>query len=168
MSAKVAEKPLESGDFVVYPAHGVGEVRGIETEEVAGLAFEVIVIFFEQSRMTLRLPVTKAKHSGLRRLSTRDQMDMALGTLRSRAKVRRTMWSRRAQEYEQKINSGDPAVIAEVVRDLHRRDDQPDQSFSERQMYEAALERLAGELAAVEKIELGAATEKLEKLLKAA
>ena len=118
--------------------------------------------------MTLRVPINKAKDSGLRKLSSRDEMKGALKTLKGRSRVRRTMWSRRAQEYEAKINSGDPVSIAEVVRDLHRKEDQPDQSYSERQIYQAALDRLARELAAVEDIDEEAATEKLETLLKAA
>ncbi len=156
------------GDFVVYPTHGVGKVVSIETQEIAGHNLKLYVISFDQERMTLRVPVTKAPTSGLRKLSSRKIMDTALTTLKGKAKVKRTMWSRRAQEYEAKINSGDPVFIAEVVRDLHRNEDQPDQSFSERQIYEAALDRLACELAAVEKIEKEMATEKLETLLTAA
>ncbi len=156
------------GDFVVYPTHGVGKVVSIETQEIAGHNLKLYVISFDQERMTLRVPITKAPTSGLRKLSSRKIMDTALTTLKGKAKVKRTMWSRRAQEYEAKINSGDPVFIAEVVRDLHRNEDQPDQSFSERQIYEAALDRLACELAAVEKIEKEMATEKLETLLTAA
>ena len=118
--------------------------------------------------MTLRVPVRKIKNSGLRKLSTRKVMEAALTTLKGRARVKRAMWSRRAQEYEAKINSGDPVSIAEVVRDLHRGASQPEQSYSERQIYEQALERLAHEVAAVEKIKPEAATAKLEKLLNAA
>jgi len=163
-------KKLEfsTGDYVVYPTHGVGKVTGIETQQIAEITVELIVIKFEKDRMTLRVPVEKAHNSGLRRLSSRKMMDTALTTLKGRSRVKRTMWSRRAQEYEAKINSGDPVSIAEVVRDLHRGDDQPEQSYSERQMYQAALDRLARELAAVEKIDEAAAAEKLEKLLKAA
>jgi CarD family transcriptional regulator len=117
--------------------------------------------------MTLRVPIGKADRAGLRRLSTRKVMDEALSTLKGRARVKRTMWSRRAQEYEAKINSGDPISIAEVVRDLHRNEGQPDQSFSERQIYEAARERLAAELAALERMDVDSATEKLETLLAA-
>ncbi len=156
------------GDYVVYPTHGVGKVCAIETQRIAGCELELFVITFDRDRMTLRVPVPKAKGSGLRRLSSRKVMEAALSTLRGRARVKRTMWSRRAQEYEAKINSGDPVSIAEVVRDLHRNANQPDQSYSERQIYEAALERLAAELAAVERIERAQATQKLEKLLDAA
>ena len=156
------------GDYVVYPTHGVGKVASIERQRIAGLELELFVITFDRDRMTLRVPVPKAKKSGLRKLSSNKVMETALGRLRGRAKVKRAMWSRRAQEYEAKINSGDPVSIAEVVRDLHRSASQPDQSYSERQIYEAALERLASELAAVERIEPAIATQKLEKLLDAA
>ena len=172
----VASKPkvtriqadFSAGDFVVYPTHGVGKIVGLESQQIAGYQLQVFVIDFEKDRMTLRVPIAKAKTSGLRRLSSRKEMQEALARLKGRSRVRRTMWSRRAQEYEAKINSGDPASIAEVVRDLHRNSGQPDQSYSERQMYEAALERLADELALVEKIDRDAATQKLESMLKAA
>ncbi|MFA7431317.1 MAG: CarD family transcriptional regulator [Rhodospirillaceae bacterium] len=157
-----------AGDFVVYPAHGVGKVLEIEKQTIGGMELELFVISFERERMTLRVPVTKAKNSGLRKLSTKKVMDSALTTLKGRARTKRAMWSRRAQEYEAKINSGDPVSIAEVVRDLHRSITQPEQSYSERQIYEQALERLSCELAAVEMIETEAATAKLEKLLRAA
>ena len=157
-----------TGDYVVYPTHGVGRVMGIEKQEISGHLLKLIIIKFEKDRMTLRVPVDKAVVSGLRKLSSRKMMDTALATLKGRSRVKRTMWSRRAQEYEAKINSGDPVSIAEVVRDLHRGADQPDQSYSERQMYQAALDRLARELAAVEKIDETAATHKLEELLTAA
>lgn len=157
-----------AGDFVVYPAHGVGKVLEIEKQVIGGMELELFVISFERERMTLRVPVTKAKNSGLRKLSTKKVMESALTTLKGRARTKRAMWSRRAQEYEAKINSGDPVSIAEVVRDLHRSATQPEQSYSERQIYEQALERLSCELAAVEQIETEAATAKLEKLLHAA
>ncbi|HYG91652.1 MAG TPA: CarD family transcriptional regulator [Azospirillum sp.] len=159
---------FEAGDFVVYPAHGVGRVEGIETHVIAGQEIQLYAITFEKERMTLKVPVTKAKNSGLRRLSTKDRIKVALETLQGRSRIRRTMWSRRAQEYEAKINSGDPVSIAEVVRDLYRGTDQSDQSYSERQIYQAALERLARELAAVEKIDELKATERLEQVLKKA
>ena len=160
--------PFNEGDFVVYPTHGVGLVTGIETQEIAGHRLQLFIISFDQERMTLRVPTSKASTSGLRKLSSRKVMDSALTTLKGRARVKRTMWSRRAQEYEAKINSGDPISIAEVVRDLHRKSGQPDQSFSERQIYEAALDRLASELAVVDKIDKDSATVKLEELLQAA
>lgn len=159
---------FEAGDFVVYPAHGVGRVEGIETHSIAGQEIQLYAITFEKERMTLKVPVIKARTAGLRRLSTKDRIKVALETLQGRSRVRRTMWSRRAQEYEAKINSGDPVSIAEVVRDLYRGADQSDQSYSERQIYQAALERLARELAAVEKIDELKATERLELVLKKA
>lgn len=159
---------FKAGDYVVYPTHGVGLVKGIEKQTVSGLTLELVVVTFDNDRMTLRVPVAKMATSGLRKVSSRKIMDDAIATLKGRARVKRTMWSRRAQEYEAKINSGDPISIAEVVRDLHRNVGQPDQSFSERQIYEAALERLAGEYAAVDGIDKAKATEKLEQALKAA
>lgn len=159
---------FNEGDYVVYPTHGVGQVVAVEHQHIAGHELELFVITFDRDRMTLRVPVPKARKSGLRKLSSRSVMDTALGTLQGRARVKRAMWSRRAQEYEAKINSGDPVSIAEVVRDLYRNANQPDQSYSERQIYEAALERLASELAALEAIKPEQATEKLEKLLEAA
>ncbi|TMV08995.1 CarD family transcriptional regulator [Ruegeria sediminis] len=136
-------------DYVVYPAHGVGQIISIEQQEVAGFSLELFVISFEKDKMTLRVPTNKATESGLRSLSSPDVISQAMKTLKGKAKVKRAMWSRRAQEYEQKINSGDLISIAEVVRDLHRTDDQREQSYSERQLYEAALERLTREVAAV-------------------
>jgi len=162
------EFQITTGDYVVYPTHGVGKVVGVETEEIAGHKLDLYVISFDKDRMTLRVPVSKAPTSGLRRLSTRKIMDEAMTTLKGRARVKRTMWSRRAQEYEAKINSGNPVSIAEVVRDLHRNVGQPDQSFSERQIYEAARDRLAAEVAAVDNTDMEKATEKLEKVLQAA
>lgn len=160
--------PFSTGDYVVYPTHGVGKVIGVEDDEIAGFKLKLYVISFEQEKMTLRVPVEKAKDSGLRKISSKDKMATALTTLKGRARAKRTMWSRRAQEYEAKINSGDPVSIAEVVRDLHRSAGQPDQSYSERQMYEAALERLAAELAQVDKTDTEKATAKLESVLEAA
>ncbi|MDH3232119.1 MAG: CarD family transcriptional regulator [Alphaproteobacteria bacterium] len=163
-----SELPYSTGDFVVYPTHGVGKVTGIESREIAGESLKLFVIEFDKEKMTLRVPVQKAADSGLRKLSSRKIMDNAMKTLRGRSRVKRTMWSRRAQEYEAKINSGDPVSIAEVVRDLHRNAGQPDQSYSERQIYQAALDRLVRELAAVERINEDDATTKLEKELSAA
>ncbi len=156
------------GDHVVYPTHGVGRVTGIVTEEIAGHRLTLIVVEFEDNRMVLRVPVAKAKSAGLRKLSSRKAIEQALATLKGRARIKRTMWSRRAQEYEAKINSGDPVAIAEVVRDLHRNAGQPDQSFSERQIYEQALDRLAAELAAIEQVDKATAAAKLASYLKAA
>jgi len=157
-----------TGDFVVYPSHGVGKITSLENQQIAGYDLKVFVISFEKDRMTLRLPVGKARSAGLRRLSTPTEMKAALAKLRGRTRAKRTMWSRRAQEYEAKINSGDPASIAEVVRDLYRNAGQPEQSYSERQIYQAALDRLVREFAAVEKIDEATATKKLEELLQAA
>jgi CarD family transcriptional regulator len=156
------------GDFVVYPTHGVGRISAIEDQEVAGHQLRLFVVRFDKEKMTLRIPVGKAAGAGLRKLASRQKIDVAITTLKGRSRVSRAMWSRRAQEYEAKINSGDPVSIAEVVRDLHRNAGQPDQSYSERQIYEAALERLAREVAAVDKIDWDAATMKLEGILEAA
>jgi CarD family transcriptional regulator len=162
----VAEKiEFKKNDFVVYPAHGVGRVEGVERMTVGGAEVILYSIFFEQDRMRLKVPLMKARVSGLRRLSSRDRIKDAITTLQGKSRVRRVMWSRRAQEYESKINSGDPVSIAEVVRDLYRGTEQPEQSYSERQIYQAALERLARELAAVEKIDQDKATQKLENVL---
>ena len=163
-----AKMTFKKNDWVVYPTHGVGKVTGIEDQEIDGFSLKLLVISFEKDRMTLRVPVGKTDESGLRKLSSKDEMKNALKTLKGRSRVRRTMWSRRAQEYEAKINSGNPISIAEVVRDLHRGAGQPDQSYSERQIYQAAVERLSRELAAVESIDEEAAAVKLQEILKAA
>ena len=162
--AKKQDTEFNKGDFVVYPAHGVGQVEGIETQSIAGIEVTLYTIAFEKDRMRLKLPLNKIKDSGLRKLTSKDRLKDALTTLQGKSKVRRTMWSRRAQEYETKINSGDPVSIAEVLRDL-RREDQSEQSYSERQIYQEALQRLAREVAAVEKIDEKKAAEKLEKVL---
>ena len=156
---------FQVGDHVVYPAHGGGQVQAIETQEVAGLSLEVYVITFDHEKMTLRVPTGKARSSGLRSLAEGDVVSQALNTLKGRARVKRTMWSRRAQEYEAKINSGDLISIAEVVRDLHRAENQPEQSYSERQLYESALDRMAREVAAIEQIDRDAAIVMLNKSL---
>jgi len=153
------------GDHVVYPAHGVGTVQAIETQEVAGMSLEVYVITFDHEKMTLRVPTKRAVQAGLRSLAAGDVMTKALTTLKGRARIKRTMWSRRAQEYEAKINSGDLISIAEVVRDLYRAESQPEQSYSERQLYESALDRMAREVAAIEKIDRDAAVGLLTKSL---
>ncbi|MBT3793567.1 MAG: histone H1-like repetitive region-containing protein [Rhodospirillales bacterium] len=155
-----------SGDYVVYPTHGVGQITAIDDQKVAGHILRLFVIHFEKEKMTLSIPVNKAKETGLRKLATRSEMGGALETLRGRSRVSRAMWSRRAQEYEAKINCGDPIAIAEVVRDLHRNAGQPDQSYSERQIYEAALERFAREVGAVEKLDHESAILRIEKILK--
>ncbi len=155
-------------DHVVYPSHGVGQITAIEGHEIGDISLRVFVVVFEKEKMTLRVPIDKANSSGMRRLSSQQKMEQAISTLKGRARTRRVMWSRRAQEYDAKLNSGDPVAIAEVVRDLHRDEGQPDQSYSERQMYEAALERLAREFAAVEHTDTQQAAEKLENVLRAA
>ena len=165
--AMAAKEDFVEGDYVVYPTHGVGKVERIATEEIAGHKLELIHITFEENRMTLRVPVAKARTAGLRKLATREMFDKALDLLKGRARIKRTMWSRRAQEYEQKINSGDPLQIAEVVRDLHRNAGQPDQSFSERQIYEAAMDRLAAEMGALDGTDKATAALKLAEKLKA-
>lgn len=154
-----------AGDYVVYPAHGVGVIEGVETQTIGGMEVTLYAISFEKERMKLKIPLFKAKASGLRKLSGTDYMEDALKTLKGRSRIRRTMWSRRAQEYETKINSGDPVAIAEVLRDLKRSNDDTEQSYSERQIYQSALERLAREVAAVEKISEIEASSKLEDIM---
>lgn len=156
-----------AGDLVVYPSHGVGLITAIETQEIAGHTLSVFVVTFDKDRMTLRVPVAKVKASGLRKLSTQKEIEAALAKLRGRSRAKRTMWSRRAQEYQAKIASGDPASIAEVVRDLFRNSSQPEQSYSERQIYQAALDRLVREVAAVESIDELTAAQRVEELLSA-
>jgi CarD family transcriptional regulator len=156
---------FKTGEFIVYPAHGVGQIVSIEEQEIAGHKLELFVITFAKDKMTLRVPVAKIANVGMRKLAEDDLMGKALTTLTGRARVKRTMWSRRAQEYEAKINSGDLIAIAEVVRDLHRADTQPEQSYSERQLYEAALDRMARELAAVEKLTDQESIKKIEEAL---
>ncbi|MEM6763078.1 MAG: CarD family transcriptional regulator, partial [Pseudomonadota bacterium] len=153
-AAKSAFKPQE---HVVYPAHGVGQVTEIQKTEFGGHTLELIVVTFAKDKMTLRVPVGKATSVGMRKLSDQPTMDKALQVVTGRARVKRTMWSRRAQEYEAKINSGDLIAISEVVRDLYRADSQPEQSYSERQLYEAALDRMAREIAAINKTDEAAA-----------
>jgi CarD family transcriptional regulator len=157
---------FKAGDKVVYPAHGVGQIIGQETQEIAGKKIVVYVISFLKEKMILRVPVVRAEVSGLRGLSTAKLVEKAVLILKGRARPGRGMWSRRAQEYESKINSGDMISIAEVVRDLHKNVDDPDRSYSERIIYESALGRLAGEMAAVESITIEDATRKLETVLK--
>src|ERR1700726_184658 len=156
---------FRTNDHVVYPTHGVGRITRIEEQEVAGARLELFVITFDKDKMTLRVPTTKAKAVGMRKLSTPDVVATALNTLRGRARIKRTMWSRRAQEYEAKINSGDLVSIAEVVRALHRASGQPEQSYSERQLNKAVLARMAREVAAVERIDEQAAVKRVEGVL---
>lgn len=144
---------FRNDEYIVYPTHGVGRIVGVEEQEIAGCKLELFVINFEKDKMTLRVPVTKCESAGMRKLSAGAIVSKAMETLTGRARVKRTMWSRRAQEYESKINSGDLISIAEVVRDLYRSDSQPEQSYSERQLYEAALDRMAREIAAVQDVD---------------
>jgi len=143
---------FKTNEFIVYPAHGVGQIMAIEEQEIAGAKLELFVINFIKDKMTLRVPTAKIVSVGMRKLAEAPLVKRAIETLKGRARIKRTMWSRRAQEYEAKINSGDIVAIAEVVRDLFRSDSQPEQSYSERQLYEAALDRLSREIAAVQKI----------------
>jgi CarD family transcriptional regulator len=168
MAANAASTVLifDVGDYVVYPKHGVGRVIELQKSEIAGMALELYVLRFEKERMTLRVPTNKAESVGMRKLSSNKQMGEALETLKGKPRVKRTMWSRRAQEYEAKINSGDLVSIAEVVRDLFRAEDQPEQSYSERQIFEAAASRLARELAAMEQVDEPTALKKLVEILK--
>lgn len=159
---RLGHKP---GEFVVYPSHGVGQIVNVEVQEIAGLKLELYVISFQKDKMTLRVPTAKVTSVGMRKLADPATVKKAMDTLKGRARVKRTMWSRRAQEYETKINSGDPVAIAEVLRDLKRSNDDTEQSYSERQIYQSALERLAREVAAIEKIPEDKATARLETIL---
>ncbi len=156
---------FETNEYVVYPTHGVGRIVAIEEQEIAGCKLELFVINFEKDKMTLRVPTSKTQAAGMRKLSDESILARALETLRGRARVKRTMWSRRAQEYEAKINSGDLITIAEVVRDLYRSDAQPEQSYSERQLYEAALDRMAREIAAAQDVDESIAIQKVAEAL---
>ena len=166
MAAKALS--FDVGDYVVYPKHGVGKVTEIQNTEIAGTQLDLYVLRFEKERMTLRVPVGKADSVGMRKLSSDKTMKDALETLKGKPRVKRTMWSRRAQEYEAKINSGDLTSIAEVTRDLFRADDQPEQSYSERQIFEAASSRLARELAAMEQVDEPTALKQILEILNAA
>ena len=166
----VTKKPVQrlgfkTGEYVVYPAHGVGLITSIEEQDIAGLTLELFVISFEQDKLTLRVPVAKIKSVGMRKLAEEDEVKKSLETVTGRARVKRTMWSRRAQEYEAKINSGDLIAISEVVRDLFRADDQPEQSYSERQLFEQAMDRMSREVASVNKLTLTEAVQLIEKNL---
>jgi CarD family transcriptional regulator len=158
---------FQKDEYVVYPTHGVGRIVGIEEQEIAGCTLELFVINFEKDKMTLRVPTAKSASAGMRKLSDDMVVSKALDTLRGRARVKRTMWSRRAQEYEAKINSGDLIAISEVVRDLYRSEAQPEPSYSERQLYEQAIDRMSREVSAVEKIAETEAVSKIEKTIEA-
>ena len=156
---------FKTHEFIVYPAHGVGQIVAIEEQEVAGVRLELFVINFVKDKMTLRVPTSKVASVGMRKLAETPMVKRALETLKGRARVKRTMWSRRAQEYEAKINSGDIVAIAEVVRDLYRSETQPEQSYSERQLYEAALDRMAREIAAAQDVDESIAIQKVAEAL---
>jgi CarD family transcriptional regulator len=158
----VVRQGFKTGEFVVYPSHGVGQITAIEEQEVAGFKLELFVVSFAKDKMTLRVPTAKAVSVGLRKLADAESVTKALTTLTGRARVKRTMWSRRAQEYEAKINSGDLVAIAEVVRDLYRSEAQPEQSYSERQLYEAAIDRMTREIAVVDDVTETEALKKIE------
>ena len=162
---KKKNKEFKIGEIVVYPKHGVGEIIKIESMEVAGIKNRFYVVKMEQARLTIRVPVEKKDFVGLRKISSKKIIDEIFSVLKLKPKIRRIMWSRRAQEYDSKIYSGDPIKIAEVIRDLFRKNSQPEQSYSERQMFQIALERLAREVAAVEKTDYFQATEKIENTL---
>jgi CarD family transcriptional regulator len=156
---------FKTSEWIVYPAHGVGRIVGIEEQEIAGISLELFVITFEKDKMTLRVPTGKSASVGMRKLAEDGIVKKAMETLKGKARIKRTMWSRRAQEYEAKINSGDLIAIAEVVRDLYRSESQPEQSYSERQLYEAALDRMAREIAAVEKLDERGAVQRITEVL---
>ena len=156
---------FNSGEYVVYPTQGVGKVTNIAKQTIAGNEMELLVVNFDKDKMTLRIPMAKAENIGLRKISSADTMNDALSVLKGKAKVKKIMWSRRAQEYENKINSGNPVAIAEVVRDLYRSENLAEQSYSERQIYEQALDRLANEVAVCENISSADATKKLLDIL---
>src|SRR5262245_37923098 len=169
--AAASKKPVnqrhgfKTNEWIVCPAHGVGRIVGIEEQEIAGMSLELFVITFEKDKMTLRVPTGKSASVGMRKLADEGVVKRAMETLKGRARIKRTMWSRRAQEYEAKINSGDLVAIAEVVRDLYRSESQPEQSYSERQLYEAALDRMAREIAAVEKLDERGAVQRITEVL---
>ncbi len=156
---------FKTNEYIVYPAHGVGQITSIEEQEVAGYKLELFVINFVKDKMTLRVPIAKIASVGMRKLAEPTIVRRALETLKGRARIKRTMWSRRAQEYEAKINSGDIVAISEVVRDLYRSEQQPEQSYSERQLYEAALDRLSREIAAVQRVTETEAVKEIEAAL---
>lgn len=171
VAADLTKKPVsqrhgfKANEFVVYPAHGVGKIIAIEEQEIAGMALELFVINFEKEKLTLRVPTGKLESVGMRKLAEEPLVKKAMEILKGRARVKRTMWSRRAQEYVAKINSGDLVSIAEVVRDLYRSEAQPEQSYSERQLYEDALDRMAREIAAVEKLDERGAVQRITDVL---
>ena len=166
-AAPAAPKKLafKIGELVVYPAHGVGKITAIEEQEIAGSKLELYIVDFEREKLRLKVPTNRAEQKGMRRLADRGLIEHAMKVIRGRARIKRTMWSRRAQEYDAKINSGDLIAVAEVVRDLYRSDRQPEQSYSERQLFEQALLRMARELAAVRKVDDDQSVKELSEFL---
>ncbi len=167
MAASKKKLKFKPNEFVVYPAHGVGKVVDVEHQEIAGTSLELYVVNFEKEKMILKVPLLKAESVGMRRLSSKDLVEKSLEVLKGRARIKRTMWSRRAQEYEAKINSGNLISVAEVVRDLFRSERQPEQSYSERQIYEQALDRMTREIAAARKTDEATAVAEVEAVLNA-
>ncbi len=162
----VAKKPsFKIGELVVYPAHGVGKISNIEEQEIAGIKLELYIVDFEKEKLRLKVPTNRAEQKGMRHLADRTMIEQAMKVIRGRARIKRTMWSRRAQEYDAKINSGDMIAVSEVIRDLYRSDRQPEQSYSERQLFEQALARFARELAAVRKVDEDQCVKELEDYL---
>jgi CarD family transcriptional regulator len=162
----VAKKPsFKIGELVVYPAHGVGKITNVEEQEIAGIKLELYIVDFEKEKLRLKVPTNRAEQKGMRHLADRTMIEQAMKVIRGRARIKRTMWSRRAQEYDAKINSGDMIAVSEVIRDLYRSDRQPEQSYSERQLFEQALARFARELAAVRKVDEDQCIKELEDFL---
>lgn len=162
---KLPTVSFNSGEYVVYPTHGVGKISDISKQTIAGSELELLVVNFDKDKMTLRIPLQKVEHVGLRKISEPTTINQALETLKGKAKIKKIMWSRRAQEYENKINSGNPIAVAEVVRDLYRQENLAEQSYSERQIYEQAFERLASEVAVCDNISIEDANKKLLSIL---
>ncbi len=161
-----AKKPsFKIGELVVYPAHGVGKITNVEEQEIAGIKLELYIVDFEKEKLRLKVPTNRAEQKGMRHLADRTMIEQAMKVIRGRARIKRTMWSRRAQEYDAKINSGDMIAVSEVIRDLYRSDRQPEQSYSERQLFEQALARFARELAAVRKVDEDQCIKELEDFL---
>ncbi len=165
-AAPAAKKPsFKIGELVVYPAHGVGKITNVEEQEIAGIKLELYIVDFEKEKLRLKVPTNRAEQKGMRHLADRSMIEQAMKVIRGRARIKRTMWSRRAQEYDAKINSGDMIAVSEVIRDLYRSDRQPEQSYSERQLFEQALARFARELAAVRKVDEDQCIKELEDFL---
>ena len=165
ISPKKLKVDFKIDQYIVYPNHGVGKITDIEKRSIAGIKLDLYVIEFKQDRMLLRVPISKSETLKLRKVVSSSKMKQAISILKEKARSKNTMWSRRAQEYDEKINSGKPVMVAEVIRDLHRKENQAEQSHSERQLYEQALDRLGREMAVVFSINDKAAIEKIEKAL---